>query len=62
MAKSAAAKAAAKEAKIASILLHFDDTYTAKHGRLAAFQQLCKDLDVDVGTSLKQCKQVLSVP
>ena len=56
-----AAKIAAKaahEAKVASIILHFDTTYTAKLGRLAAFQQLCTDLDVDVGTSLKQCKEV----
>ncbi|KAM0695665.1 hypothetical protein Q7P36_004147 [Cladosporium allicinum] len=55
-----AAKIAAKaahEAKVASIILHFDTTYTAKLGRLAAFQQLCTDLDVDVGTSLKQCKE-----
>jgi hypothetical protein len=65
MAKSAAAKAAAKaakEAKIASIIIHFDTTYSAKHDRLAAFQQLCGDLEVDIGTSLTQCKQVISIP
>lgn len=45
--------------KVASILLHFDTTYTADLGRLAVFQQLCKDLDVVVGRSLTQCKKVL---
>ena len=56
-----AAKAAAIAAhvlEVASVLVHFDTTYDVKLNRLAAFQQLCVDLDVEVGTSLTQCKKV----
>jgi hypothetical protein len=56
------AKAAAKAvhaAKVASVLVHFTTTYTLQLSRLDAFQQLCTDLDVSVGTSLTQCKKVL---
>jgi len=56
-----AAKAAAKaahEARVANIIFHFETTYNAMHDRLAAFQQFCKDLDVEVGALLKQCKEV----
>lgn len=67
MAKSAAAKAAAKaavkakhEAEVANIILHFDETYISNPSRLAAFQQLCRDLEVEVGTSLTQCKKVFA--
>jgi ribosomal protein S11 len=56
------AATAAHEANIANIILHFDATYISGSGRLAAFQQLCRDLDVEVGTSLKQCKKVPNVP
>jgi len=51
-----------KEKKIASILLYFNTEYSAHLGRLPAFQQLCEDLDVEVGTSLTQCKKVLYFP
>jgi hypothetical protein len=57
-----AAKAAAiaiHAVKVASVLVHFDTTYDVKVNRLAAFQQLCADLDVEIGTSLTQCKKVL---
>lgn len=57
-----AAAKAAHEANVANIILHFDTTYISNLSRLAAFQQLCKDLDVEVGTSLKQCTKVISVP
>jgi hypothetical protein len=53
---------AAHEAAVANIILHFDTTYISNPSRLGAFQQLCKDLDVEVGASLKQCKKVFSVP
>ena len=61
--KNKAAMAAAKaahEARVANIILHFDTTYTYndKLGLLAAFQKLCADLNVDVGTTLKLCKEV----
>lgn len=45
------------EAAVEDIVNHFAQTYISKD-HLAAFQQLCEDLDVEVGTSLKKCKQV----
>jgi hypothetical protein len=56
-----AAKAAAIAAhalEVAGVLVHFDTAYDFKTNRLTAFQQLCVDLDVEVGTSLTQCKKV----
>lgn len=40
------------------ITAHFASTYISGNGRLAAFQKLCADLRVDVGTSITQCKKV----
>jgi hypothetical protein len=56
--KSAAAKKK-HEAAVEDIIHHFAATYisTGNH-RLSAFQQLCEDLDVEVGTSITNCKQV----
>ncbi|KAM0705865.1 hypothetical protein Q7P35_007225 [Cladosporium inversicolor] len=45
-------------AAIAAITAHFCSTYISGNGRLAAYQQLCRDLDVDVGSSIIQCKRV----
>lgn len=42
------------------ITAHFASTYISSNGRLAAFQQLCADLDVAIGTSITQCKKVNS--
>jgi hypothetical protein len=53
-----AAAIAAHAVEVAGVLVHFDTTYDVKVNRLAAFQQLCMDLDVEVGTSLTQCKKV----
>lgn len=50
--------AAEHEAAVAAITAHFSDTYISGNGRLAAYQQLCRDLDVDVGASIIQCKRV----
>jgi hypothetical protein len=45
-------------AAVAAITAHFSSTYISGNGRLAAYQQLCRDLDVDVGSSIIQCKKV----
>jgi hypothetical protein len=45
-------------AAVAAITAHFSNTYISGNGRLAAYQQLCRDLDVDVGSSIVQCKKV----
>ena len=50
--------AAEHEAAVAAITAHFSTTYISGNGRLAAYQQLCRDLDVDVGASIIQCKRV----
>jgi hypothetical protein len=47
-------------AAVAAITAHFSNTYISGNGRLAAYQQLCRDLDVDVGSSIIQCKKVES--
>jgi hypothetical protein len=47
-------------AAVAAITAHFSNTYISSNGRLAAYQQLCRDLDVDVGSSIIQCKKVES--
>lgn len=47
-------------AAVAAITTHFSNTYISGNGRLAAYQQLCRDLDVDVGSSIIQCKKVRS--
>lgn len=47
-------------AAVAAITTHFSNTYISGNGRLAAYQQLCRDLDVDVGSSIIQCKKVTS--
>lgn len=46
--------------KVANVVTHFTNTYTYDDGRLLAFQTLCRDLRVSVGTSLTQCKKVCS--
>jgi len=46
---------------IAAVTTHFSNTYISSNGRLAAYQQLCRDLCVDVGTSINQCKKVRTV-
>ena len=47
------------EAAVENIITHFAATYISTgNRRLSAFQQLCEDLDVEVGTILKKCKQV----
>ena len=45
---------------VAAITAHFSNTYISGNGRLAAYQQLCRDLKVDVGSSIIQCKKVRS--
>lgn len=47
------------EAAVEDIITHFAATYISTgNERLSDFQQLCEDLDVEVGTSLMKCKQV----
>lgn len=45
------------EVAVEDIVNHFAQTYIS-YDRLAAFQQLCRDLDVEVGTGITKCKQV----
>jgi len=49
------------KAKFADVVIYFTTTYGTDLDRLIAFQQLCRDLEVEVGTSLSQCKKVLDV-
>lgn len=42
------------------ITAFFASAYISSNGRLLAYQQLCRDLYVDVGASITQCKQVKS--
>jgi hypothetical protein len=62
MAKKNTKSAAQKhEAAVQNIINHFATTYISSgDDRLSAFQDLCKDLDVEVGASLTQCKKVTS--
>jgi hypothetical protein len=54
--KSAAQK---HEAAVQNIINHFATTYISSgNDRLSAFQDLCRDLEVEVGTGIKKCKQV----
>lgn len=56
--KSEAAKKE-HEAAVEDIITHFAATYISTgNDNLITFQQLCEDLDVEVGTSMKKCKQV----
>ena len=55
--KSAGQRAAEHDAAVDDIVNHFAQTYIS-NDRLAAFQQLCRDLDVEVGSGIKKCKEV----
>ena len=47
-------------AAVTDIVAYFAESYVpAKNDRLSAFQTLCEDLDVEIGTSIKKCKKVL---
>jgi len=48
------------DAAVEDIVAHFAQTYISDD-RLAAFQQLCRDLDVEVGTGIKKCREVIIV-
>jgi uncharacterized Fe-S cluster-containing MiaB family protein len=50
-------RAAEHDAAVEDIVNHFAQTYISNN-RLSALQQLCRDLDVEVGTGIKSCKQV----
>lgn len=52
------AKKNKKSTSVDDITAHFASTYISSKGRLDAFQQLCADLDVAIGTSITQCKKV----
>jgi len=56
--KSSAQKKAEHDAAVEDIVAHFAQTYIS-NDRLTALQQLCRDLDVEVGTSINKCKQVI---
>ena len=45
---------------VAAITAHFSNTYISGKCRLAAYQQLCRELKVDVGSSIMQCKKARS--
>jgi uncharacterized Fe-S cluster-containing MiaB family protein len=55
--KTAAQKAAAHAAAVEDVINHFAETYIS-NDRLTMFQQLCRDLDVEVGTGIQKCRQV----
>jgi hypothetical protein len=47
-------------AAVTEIVAYFAESHVlAKNDRLSAFQTLCKDLDVEIGTSINRCKKVL---
>jgi len=47
------------DAAVEDIIDHFNKTYISTGNNcLSAFQELCKDLDVEVGPSIKKCRQV----
>ena len=54
--KSAKAKEE-HDAAVEDIVTHFAQTYIF-NDRLSAFQQLCRDLDVEVGSGIKKCREV----
>lgn len=42
---------------VASVVTSFNDSYGRDDSKLAIWQRLCKDLDVQVGSSITQCKK-----
>jgi hypothetical protein len=50
-------KKSKNSATVDNITAYFANTYVSDDGRLAAYQKLCEDLDVDIGPSIKQCKK-----
>lgn len=57
--KRSAEEKAKHEAAVEDIINHFATTYISTgNDRLSAFQDLCRDLDVEVGTGIKKCKKV----
>lgn len=54
-----AAEKVAHDAAVAKAVAHFADTYVSTDGtRLSNLQQLCKDLEVEVGDNTLACKDV----
>jgi hypothetical protein len=59
--KISAAQKAEHETAVENIITHFATTYISPgNDRLSAFQDLCKDLQVEVEMSFTQCKKVRS--
>lgn len=52
---------AARKLRIAAIVAHFEEHYESKPSKLQAYQKLCEDLGVEVGTSITQCRKVRAV-
>lgn len=46
-----------RSTSVDEITAHFASTYISGDGRLAAFQKLCADLHVAIGSSITQCKK-----
>ncbi|KAF7184962.1 hypothetical protein HII31_13585 [Pseudocercospora fuligena] len=51
---------AARECRVNAIVAHFEEHYESKPSKLQAYQKLCEDLGVDVGTSITQCRKILN--
>lgn len=41
-----------------AVVDHFDTNYGRNESKLDSWQSLCRDLGVEVGTSITQCKKV----
>jgi hypothetical protein len=59
MAKTKISASQKHKAAVEDIIAHFAGTYISTgNDRLSNFQELCRDLDVEVGISIKKCKEV----
>ena len=41
-----------------AVVSHFDEAYGKDVSKIEAWQQLCRDIEVEVGASINQCKKV----
>lgn len=52
----------AEKLQVASVVVNFfDSTYGRNETRLDMWQQLCRDVGVEVGTSIANCKKVVRI-
>jgi hypothetical protein len=60
--KAKSAKELAIQLARLSVVSHFDEAYGKDVSKIEAWQQLCRDVEVEVGPSIPQCKKVIHSP